>query len=236
MSDANNFFNFIRKILSDANNIESDNGHLILDSIAYQVMDTLSKSINGSRENNCARFQTFIKTYANWPDGERVSLPHIARIIEIIPTAFSSNLKDIVKAKLTKWGCDALQSIDNDPFLTELENFWPQSLPEQFKRFKLQSFQHWSLLYCFRNDLLHELKMLGEGFRPGYDKPYYYLTHIEPTFRSRAFWRLYYPPSFLKKLALNCLDSTEKYFNENGKDPYQNFDLGIFIFKELNSY
>ncbi len=229
------YIGFFRDVLENAANVQGPYGHLTWNTIAYLVMDTLSKCMFPEEGHNAPRFQSFIRDFAAWEDGNRVSLPHIARLVEIIPSAFTEEFRKIIREKMSKWN-GAFQSIESDPWYNELEKSWPQTLPDPYRRFKLSMFQHRSILYSFRNDLLHELKMHGEGHMPGYCKPYYYLSHIASSFESQVFWRLYYPPLFIRTLSETCLSNVEKHLRDNGKDPYESHDYGIFIFPEFNKY
>lgn len=229
------FFTFFHNLVSNAKDIKCDHSHLFSNSMCYLIIDTLSKAVFPKLKSNSERVIKFIKQFGNWPDGERLSLPSIYRLIEIIPDSFSKELIDLIKSKMANYRVH--YSIKDDPFISEINQLWPNDLPEPYIKFKrITLFQHWSFFYSYRNDLMHELKMSGEGHIQGSNDPYYYLTCIGSTFKSKKYYRLFYPPVFLTNLVSNCLDSTKRYFEENNKNPYDSFDYGIFIFQELNNY
>ena len=231
------FISFLRDRLKDTQGNINEYSHLSINAMVFLIIDTLSKAIHPKmNKNNSKRFQLFIEQYANWKDSERTSLPHIARLIEIIPDAFDIKLRDWIKTKISEWGYNAYVNVSNDPMISEIPDLWPKTLPEPFKRFKLKMFQHRSLIYGFRNDLIHELKMSGDGHESGKTNPYYYLTHVGPSFKSKAYWRLYYPPGFMLKIAENSITAVEEYYKLTKKNPFDSFDYGIFMFPELNKY
>ena len=99
--DIESFFNFFYELHSNVQNINCKQSHLLTNVTVYLIIDTLSKSVfPDNNTGNSERVHDFIKKYGNWLDGERVSLPRIARLIEIIPNSFSDELKTFTKSHM----------------------------------------------------------------------------------------------------------------------------------------
>lgn len=218
---------FLYRVLENSKENNGEYKFLSDNAISFLVIDTLSKAVGGTGSNS-DRVQNFVKKYGNWSDCERVSLPHISRLIELIPNAFTSALKSIVDEKMRSWSINAVWTIEKDPMISEFQNFWPANLPKEYKYFKIERFQHISLLYRFRNDLIHELKDHGQG-HIDLKKPYYHKVGFN------GYFRLYYSPVFIRNLALNCLNSSKKYFDEKRSDQHEFFSYGDFMYPELNN-
>lgn len=238
MSDVETFIQYFRELLETTINHEGDKWGFRVATTSFIILDTLAKAVygdTGDHKQNRKRFEKLILQFSAWEDKERVSLPHIVRLLELCPSHFSTQMLETSHKLFSAWGYEPFKSIKNDPLYSELESFWPScKLPKPFPNRNLKDFRHLSLLYYCRCDLVHELKFHGEGHKPEYGKPYYYKTHTESTFYSKAYYKLFYPPSFLYNITMDCLGQLGIYFVQNGIDPYGSFDYGFFLFPELN--
>lgn len=90
-----------------------------------------------------ARFVKFVRQYARWPEGERVSLPQAKLYLE----TYGGNVELLkeVSRRLEAWQSGQIQDLTHDPFPNELSGSGDV----------LQGCQHLWLLWALRNSLLH---------------------------------------------------------------------------------
>jgi len=184
------------------------------------LLDGLSKIAYPLRSGNRERFCLYLKEFADWEDGERISLTHLFRYLLINPEPKYETLRRYAKESLGKWIPGEVPTINKDPIIDEIRNKWPRDdkNSEEWKEIKLESFKHSNLLYEIRNSLVHEFRVKRmSGPDNLMAEPYYvhvtYYEGFEPEI-TKEYWGLQYPLSFMSNLAGHSLDKLEKHLSE----------------------
>ena len=215
------------------------------------ILDSLSIVVHAHIENNRLRYTGFVKEFAKWEYGDRVSILHVLRYSQMNPDPELSELK----AWALEWWNDSLGIsnpvsfeakgvlISTDPDLKSVEEFWPKGrkLKNRFCHLTPEHFQHYNLLYRARNALVHEFRDPGDASEwPDDANPYYQevkqIVDFEPTGEPKLEprWELVYPVQFYKTLCLKALKNLVGYMRTESLSPYKHYSDGSFWLKELN--
>lgn len=198
------------------------------------IIDTLSKTIF-PRKGNRERFVSFLKKFSEWEHSNRISLPHLVRLLEFTPEPEYSRLREFAFSAYGQWPPGEIINLEKDPEFEEVEKNWPKGKEniEPIKGVKLESLKHVHLFYTYRNSLIHELRNLGYGLEE-------YSLEKEPSYHSMTMedgkdtWQLVYPLGFFEIICETCLKSLKKYLIINNIDPYNSFNFGSYWKEELN--
>lgn len=220
--------------------------HAIL--VAISIIDTLSKTIY-PRFGNHKRFVNFVVEFSDWKDSNRVSLVHLSKLLEFVPSPELSELRKYVFECISKWKPGNIISINQDPEIDFLKTkgkelfpsgkfHKPLANPPKYddSRLTVESLQHCNLLYAYRNSLIHELRIPGFDIGYGKTEPYYINTNKIGSESDEAVWELTYPYNFIINLAITCLDNLKKYLIANNINPYSAFTYGNYWLEELNKF
>jgi hypothetical protein len=239
--DIKRFCDYLSSQVSEIEELRSSREELYRKLLFVGLLDTLAGTLMPHRQNK-DRFIRFIQQFCKWPDGERVSLPHLVQLLRKNP--------DPAFGHLRKWALDkynqlpvhsgALMLISEDPTTDEVRREWPTSAEHKMpiQGIDLPALTHVNLLYTYRNALVHELRMLGYGmdFSDTGEVPYYHGSSkidenaelILKTVELVYSWR------FLRNLCTTGITETRRYLTENGLNPYDSFAFGTYWLKELN--
>lgn len=240
-ADITRFCDYFTSQIDEIGQLQSAHGELYRKLLFVGVLDTLAGTLMPRRKNK-DRFIGFVQRFCKWPDGDRVSLPHLVQLLRKNP--------DPAFGHLRKWALDkynrlpvhsgALMLISEDPLSEEVRREWPASAEHKtpIEGIDLAALTHVSLLYTYRNALVHELRMLGYGmdFADRRDEPYYHGSSQigeDPALILKTV-ELVYPWRFLQTLCLTGLEEARNYLTENGLNPYDSFAFGTYWLKELN--
>ncbi len=240
-SDINHFCDYFESQISEIHGLHSKHEELYRKLLFVGVLDTLAGTVMPRRKNK-ERFIGFVRRFCKWPDGERVSLPHLVQLLRKNP--------DPVFGGLRRWALQrynalpvhsgALMPISQDPLVEEVKREWPASADHKMpiEGIDLAALTHTNLLYTYRNALVHELRMLGYGmdFADMRAEPYYHgsSTVGEDTTLILKTVELVYPWRFLHRLCETGITETRQYLYENELNPYDSFTFGTYWLKELN--
>ncbi len=231
------FVGYYRRAADAATSLE-DSDHLPqLRKICYiAVLDALGKAIYPTRSENRIRFTQLIDYFGDWPDSRRVSLPHLAALLDRCPDPAFEALRMLVRGELAGWLSGTLVRLDADPEIERLRTAWPKdpALRTPLASLSLDHFQHVHLLYTYRNLLVHEFRdptdPIGEDNRA---VPFYVHASVIGYEREYERWDLFYPAGFLRVLTTSTLDNVEKYLLERQLDPTLHFSSGEYILEAL---
>jgi len=216
---------------------------VLFQKILYLTMiDTLSNVVYPQKRNR-DRVVSFIQEFSDWRYRDRVSLPHLIRILEEAPGHEFSELQKFAFSCFDEWTKLKDDKIDlsRDPSYELVQKLWPK-YRNKLKPIKIEGFsikpefiRHDHLFYAYRNSLVHELRELGYGIEGGpseedNDEPFYhYMKHD-----SGDSWELVYPLGFFESMCKAVLEKLEDYCIKNRVDPYHSFTFGTYWIRELN--
>ncbi len=235
------FCDYFTSQVDEITKIQSAHGELYRKLLLVGLLDTLAGTLMPRRQNK-DRFISFTKRFCKWPDGDRVSLPHLVQLLQKNPDPVFGSLRKWALEKYNKLPVHGgeLMLISQDPMADEVRREWPNSAEHKMpiEGIDLNALTHVSLLYTYRNALVHELRMLGYGmdFADKRGVPYYHgSSTVDGNLdRIRKTVELVYPWQFLGSLCSTGIDETRKYLEENGLNPYNSFAFGTYWLKELN--
>jgi len=189
--------------------------------LLVSALDTLT-SIRYSREQhpslsrkNRERFIRFVKDHANWSCGNLVSIPflhdHLIKY-QLDAGNLAKYLQDKLKQHNPKDGLIlTIDKLDEQP-----ESLLPLAKTEKEEE-AILFYQHYDLLYRYRNFLVHESRMPGygmEGIQDGGSEGYYH------GYANVTKWHLAYPLELFSRLLSSSIISLRSYLIKQQIDPY----------------
>lgn len=209
------------------------------------VLDALSKVVfpnSGNRQ----RMVNLLSRFSAWKEHDRISLPHLAKLLKLAPEPALEPLRLYVLNEHNKWISGEIIMLDRDPSYQDISKLWPRDNEYKFpikginKDVTLESLQHVNLFYNHRNSLVHEFKALGQlsgAPRFSRNEPYYsaLLLDVDEAGEEIISWELQYPLEFYRQITERCLSNISNYLYRNQIDPIRFFASGSYWISELNS-
>lgn len=225
--------------INEIRDLETQKAELYREVLYVAVLDALSKSVMPLREKNGDRFVYFLKRFCRWPDGERVSLPHLYALVMLNPDPVFEGLRAWTVARYKKIDSSGLPPITNDPLYEDVKREWPVSSEHRtpLRGVDLDALTHYRLLWVYRNMLVHELRRPGRGwdFKQSEEPHYHGLSDLDEHYKiAGTTIELVYPWRFLHRLCETALAELRPYLKANGIDPYDSFVFGTYWIRELN--
>jgi hypothetical protein len=214
--------------------------------LAVSLLDALSISASKTRQSNHTnrdRFVKFVDTFSDWPDGKRISLPHLVQLLRKNPSPAFEAVRRKSNEMLDSWipMRGNVKFITEDPLLSDFKREWPkeQGLLKPLEGISLERLTHYNLFWAYRNTLIHELRPPGYGFDSGhYDYPHYHeLTTVSAEKRHDPgilTIELVYPDTFILTLCRSALTNLHSYLMRNKLNPYNAYHFGTYWVAELN--
>jgi hypothetical protein len=199
------------------------------------ILDAVSKAIFPTRRNK-SRFTELVKRFGAWSDCRRVSLPHLQALLAQAPDPQFESLRLLVNEALASWISGTIIRLDQDLEYDEVRALWPkdQNLKTPVGRIVLEDLQHLSLLYFYRNALVHEFRELAaESHDDDRTEPHYVHAEILEVDDEWEMWQLYYPSGFFHVLAGTVLENVREYLLKNNLDPMRHFSTSRYWLEEL---
>lgn len=239
--DVTTFVDHFTEVLKEIKDLPGERAPLYREVLYVATIDALSKAVMPQRESNRDRFIYFLRRFGRWPDGERVSLPHLTALLRLNPDPAFEGLRKWVFDKYSNLPAlhGELMPISQDPTFEDVKAHWPGSSEHKMpiQGVDLDALTHYRLLYAYRNMLVHELRRPGRGwdFKEG-DDPYYHgLTDLGDDSRPMSVTvELVYPWKFLHRLGETTLAQVGEYCKANDLSPYESFVFGTYWIRELN--
>jgi hypothetical protein len=188
---------------------------ILLDTLSVAAYPKLAKQ-------NRKRFTNFIDKCAAWSDAtSRVSAQQLVLYLED-RNLTDGPLYERVKGIVNGWGGwgagGPITAAKVDPPLDDLLALIKPQQAEHNKA--VQENRYGSLLYAYRNNLLHEFRAPGYGGEfPGDDQPLYESIIDNP-------WQLTFPVPFLRRLCLDSICGLRTLLTEQKRDPYTAYQFG----------
>ena len=232
--DIDRFIKYFHGRLEIIRNTDFKDANNLFKKILYSgLIDALSKTTSNSKKENRERIVVFVKNFCNWSTCERISLPHLVRLLQKVPDPEFSELRAYAFSLLDKWGEGEVISLNFDPNLQEIKKYWPKDIPKPLQDIQIDFLQHVNLFYRLRNSLVHELRKQGYGAEfPNDAEPFYSsMTDLETNQKT---WELVYPIKFYDNLCISALKNLKTYYLKDRINPYSCYTYGTYWIEELN--
>lgn len=200
-------------------------------------IDQLS-SLVYPKQPNRKRVIQVLKKFSSWDDGNRISLPHLLRLLRISNEPAFKKLKFYAKRKLKSWKSGEIIKISNDLKFGKLIDLWPQIAKDKLKigDIRIENFSHFALFYSYRNCLIHELKAPAFDVGMNLEKyPFYvHMSDYKEDDSIENHWTLNYPTEFFNTISKNILKELKSYMLKKELDPYKDYMLKHYYIEGLN--
>ena len=201
------------------------------------IIDGLSKSVF-PRSRNRDRFTSFIEQFGDWDEGNRISLPHLVKLLSLTPEPKYEKARRFANDEYSKWFQGEIIYLKKDPKIVKVKRYWPeQTSTKLINEVRLDSIQHYQLIYSYRNSLIHESRPLGfpmDEIDNG--KPFYvHITKYDETPKNITHvWQLNYPDVFFQNICESSLNNLKNYLLRNTIDPIDFYSEGNYFIEDLN--
>jgi hypothetical protein len=225
------FFEEKLNTVKDANFGDSD--ALFKKTLYVGFIDALSSTVSFKKKGNRERIVAFVETFTDWEHCDRVSLPHLVRLLQKVPDPEFSDLRKFAYAQYDTWIEGRVFGLDCDPEYKEVRKLWPSSIPKPLEDIQISFLKHSSLFYRYRNSLVHELREPGYGVEFKADvAPFYHSMQNLDTEESS--WELVYPLGFYERLLESSMNSLRLYYEAERINPYHQSTFGSYWIDTLN--
>lgn len=228
------FLDFFREKLKEIRKLECESSTALFRKILYSsLLDALSKTTAHPKKGNRERMVEFIRNFCDWPCSDKVSLPHLIRLLEKVPDPAFSNLRQYAYSLHDQWGEGEVITLDKDPALQDVKHHWPREIPKPYEDIQITFLQHANLFYRYRNSLVHELREPGYGMESAsHQDPFYHSETDEES--KRKTWELVYPLKFYDRLCEAAINNLRDYYLRDRIEPYSCYAFGTYWIEELN--
>ena len=143
------YFHYMESMKDSICSLKLDNGghaHALKHLACVGLLDTMAKCVASPnpRFNNYKRFTSFIKTFCEWPECSKISLPHLVRFLQLVPSPEFADLRKHAISKLDAWQDGSIQLLDKDLTYKEVVRLWPKDPihKEPIEKISLESLSH----------------------------------------------------------------------------------------------
>lgn len=231
-SDIDRFCNYfaeqlevIKKIDVDPNSLSGGQGayqqvRLYRKALIVTGLDSLAairfpkENYPALSRNNRQRFTRFIEEFTDWEEGSFVSVPFLADKLTKVhreKSALGTHLSERL-SQFSSHDGDTPPISRLDQPIEDLLHLAETEKEEE----AISEYQHYSLLYRYRNYLVHESREPGAGmeFDSLVNEPYYH------GYINSDKWFLVYPMHFFNRLYETAILEFQDYLTEKSINPY----------------
>ena len=232
--DIDRFLSFFEEKLSIVSETDFKDSNNLFRKILYVgLIDALSKTVSSPKKGNRERVTSFVLNFTDWEYCDRVSLPHLVRLLEKVPDPEFSAIREYAYSLQDQWCQGEVVSLEKEPTINEIKAKWPKGSPKPLDDINLEHLQHVNLFYKHRNSIVHELREPGYGMEFKNDVAPFY--HSMSQLDSESYtWELVYPLGFYEKICSSALPKLKEYYIKERIDPYSLYTFGTYWLEELN--
>jgi hypothetical protein len=209
----------------EVSDIDSDLWKKILFIVLLESLALVRHGGEGPRK----RFRSLLDSSSDWDDRARVSLPQLLYRMEREALWKSSHLAHRLRKEIATWRLGTVYAVAaRDSLAAEVEQ-WDEvkELGPPIAKLIDQA-KHCSILYDYRNHLIHEFRQPGD-LPGGVDCPLESWLEECPCYTTnwrgeRFSWELVYPVGFLRSLAGTVLQAVCAYCMVQGANPFEAYD------------
>lgn len=218
--------------------LSGESASLFQKALFCSLLDALSCSAYPNKRPR-DRFTSLVRKFGRWSNQDRISLPHLARVLQLTSDPAFSELRKYSIDKLSAWEATwGSIKLDQDPKLDEVLEHCPNiDLSTKINEVEIKFLTHLHLLYSHRNSLVHELRSPGKGMESGKEhEPFYHdlstiTSSSEPSIETIE---LVYPVLFFEQMCTTVLSGLKEYLKANELNPFDCYDFGSYWLGNLN--
>lgn len=228
------YLDFFRNRLEEIRNLNcGQSSGLFRKILCSNLLDSLSKTMAQPRKGNRERIVEFVRLFCHWPTCDKISLPHLVRLMGKVRDPKFSSLRQYSFSLLDRWSNGEVIYLNKDPDIQDVKRHWPKDMPKPLENIKIEFLQHVNLFWRYRNNMVHELRKPGYGIEfAGDAQPFYHsMTHSDT---NQETWELVYPVKFYDILCETAINSLNEYYRKDKIDPYSCHIFGTYWIEELN--
>lgn len=240
--DIERFTSYFRKQLLEIQALKTEHAELYQRLLYSSLLDTLAGVAFPQESTNRDRFVFFLRQFCIWTDGDKVSISHLAQLLQKNLDSEFSVVRDWATGRLNSHPAHdgEIVPINHDPSIFEIKSQWPTQrefcITINNKKIQIEHLKHLHLLYAYRNTLVHEFRTPGYGIEVD-DVPYYHLlrhSNADGNDIGQTI-ELVYPHKFLFQLCDAGLTQLALYFSKNKLSPYDSRKFGTYWINGLNN-
>lgn len=192
----------------------------------YPEFEVLARTVYPKALGPRDKIVALIRDFSDWEDRNKVSLPHLIRLLEKKTFPGFDELRDWAVSRVSSWSTWQVL-LSNDMEYNEIESMWPSNIPADIGKLT-----HANLFYNYRNYLMHEGRSPSGVSFPEDKKPHYQSRSDE---NGNHRWMLRYPLKFYEEISENILKNIRKYYTEHHVNLYECFHFGPYWLEKLNT-
>ncbi|AFJ02631.1 hypothetical protein Q7C_1482 [Methylophaga frappieri] len=228
------FLGFFERKLEEINGAEFGESTRLFRKVLYLgIIDALSKSVTLQKTGNRERIISFLRYFSDWEYQDRISLPHLVRLLTKIPDPQFSELREYAFGLFDHWHSGDVIRLDRDLTIDEARRRWPRNVPKPLEDIQIEHLQHANLFYRHRNSLVHEMREPGYGMEFSENEAPFY--HSMGNLNDESYtWELVYPTGFFHQLCVTGIQKLREYYIRDRIDPYDHYKFGSYWIEGLN--
>ncbi len=186
------------------------------------ILDTLSKCVYNNVTFNRDRFVYFVDDFSGWPYRDKISLIQLRDFVDRETDIKYERTKSFLRERFKNLRPGDVYKASNDLVLADIPHL-------KIIEDEVRQFTYSSLLYKYRNSVVHEFKTPGSGVDFGHLNELYYhhMRHFEvaddTNLLQKTTWELVFPIIYLSDLVLQSITNTQAYCQEHSINPYNFF-------------
>lgn len=232
---------YLEDKLSSIDSVHSNNDNVLFKKLLYvSFLDSISSCVYPKRQNR-DRFITMLSRFSQWRDRDRISLPHLARFVQLSSDPLLEDARQYVNPIIEGWQHRNRKIlISEDPLMDDkLKSINWKKNADYGILLSLDDFKHSNLLYQLRNALVHQFQSTGNEMKNSMieiEEPFYQVVHTfdeNHSFKPLRF-ELVYPVNFLKNLVNTTLNNVIEYLKKGNINPFPHYYAGNYWITKLN--
>lgn len=209
---------FFARMMETASRIEAVKGEslsqLFRCSLHFPLLEAMASVVYPREGRSGVKVRKLIWRFGDWPEGDRVSMVLIARLLEEQPEPVYQAARAELRRRIGTWSRAHRVPLSQDPEYDDVRKLLGGATA--VGPHKLQRFRHIQLLWDTRNAVVHVLEHmpwfaldLFEGEEPCY------FPLPDGDGWGFPFGGPFYPEGFLKSLVITCARNLLRYCDEN---------------------
>lgn len=225
IEEINSYIHAIKNIQDSINQLQGDKflkNHK--KTLLLSLLETISKGVYGRKYvyKNYKRFKNFILEFCEWEDANKISLQQLSLLLEREQNPKFQRLKRYVDIEIRKYPSDSPVPFSYDITIEKIKSLMPIGETEIYG-VKIDKLTHVSLLWEFRNNLVHEARSIGS--QEVFDVNYPHYVQYTIAENGREIYEICYPVDFFNNLVERAIGNVRDALINSEQNPWMNYNF-----------